>query len=289
MAIAPHLPSVAPRLLWHQDVAGWLLAAWEAVAGRHAGYILRADLHLVRGALEHAGGVQAPDGVELTTAVERWGPYADEGTADLFDGDTLLHTELTPGNVLLAGRRVHLVDWARPTRGAVWIDTYLWALRLMDAGHTAAAAVDWACKVPAWHAGDREAIRAFGAAVTRVWHEIATEQPTAWKLHMAVQAAELRAYLSLEPDQADCVPVAGKHEQGAPARRLRRLWSGLVGRGRPGGTVDAQVSGGYLFRFKSGSGHLPPSVSPPEPSSHHSTAARPLTSGPVRPETHAWM
>lgn len=110
--------------------------------------------------------------------------------------------------MLLAGRRVHLVDWARPTRGAPWVDTYLWALRLMDAGHTAAAAVDWACKVPAWHAG---------------------------------------------------------------------------------GTVDAQVSGGYLFRFKSGSGHLPPSVSPSEPSSHHSTAARPLTAGPVRPETHARM
>ncbi|MEU0947604.1 aminoglycoside phosphotransferase [Streptomyces canus] len=202
VAIAPHLPALAPRLLWHEEVGGWLLVAWEAVAGRHADYRIPADLHLVRAALEDVQGVQAPAGVK--TAVERWGPYADEGEAEQFDGDVLLHTEWAPDNVLVTGRQVHLVDWARPTRGAGWIDPYTWALRLMEAGHSAASAVDWACEVPSWRDGDPIAIRAFGAAVARVWHEIATQDPDPWKLHMAVQAAELRAYLALEPGQAHC-------------------------------------------------------------------------------------
>jgi hypothetical protein len=202
VAIAPYLPALAPRLLWHEEAGGWLLVAWEAVAGRHADYRVPADLHLVRAALEDVQGVQAPAGAK--TAVERWGPYADKGDAEQFDGDVLLHTEWAPDNVLIAGRQVHLVDWAWPTRGAGWIDPYLCALRLMEAGHSAASAVDWACEVPSWRDGDPAAILAFGAAVARVWHEIATQEPDPWKLHMAVQAAELRAYLALEPGQAQC-------------------------------------------------------------------------------------
>ncbi|MFK0063314.1 aminoglycoside phosphotransferase [Streptomyces werraensis] len=204
VAVAPHLPALAPRLLWHEEVAGWLLVAWEAVAGRHADYRIPGDLHLVRAALEDVQGVQAPAGVEVKTAVERWGPYADEGDAELFDGDVLLHTEWAPDDVLVAGRQVRLVDWAWPTRGAGWIDPYMWALRLMEAGHSAASAVEWACEVPSWRDGDPAAIRGFGAAVQRVWQEIVTADPAAWKLHMAVQAAELRAYLALEPGQAQC-------------------------------------------------------------------------------------
>ncbi|WP_411092372.1 aminoglycoside phosphotransferase [Streptomyces sp. 049-1] len=202
--IAPHLPSLAPRLLWHEEVGGWSLVAWEAVAGCHADYRVPADLHLVQAAMGDVQGVQAPQGVQLKTAVERWGPYADEGAAAAFDGDVLLHTEWAPDNVLVAGRQVRLVDWAWPTRGAGWIDPYLWALRLMEAGHSAASAVAWACELTSWRDGDPAEILSFGVAVARVWHEVASADPSGWKLHMALQAAELRAYLALEPGQAGC-------------------------------------------------------------------------------------
>lgn len=200
--IAPHLPPLAPRLLWHVKTAGWLVVAWEAVAGRRADYHVPADLQMVRTALEKVQSVQAP--AEVKTAVDRWGPYADDGAAELFDGDVLLHTNLVPGNVLLAGRQVYLVDWRFPTRGAGWVDAYLWALRLMEAGHSAASAVSWACELPSWRDADPRAIGAFGAVVQRVWHEAATKEPAARTLHLAVQAAELRAYLALELGAADC-------------------------------------------------------------------------------------
>ncbi|AYN40956.1 aminoglycoside phosphotransferase [Streptomyces dangxiongensis] len=203
MAIAPHVPANSPRLLWHTETGGWLLLGYEAVQGRHADYQAPADLHLVLTALEDAQRLQAPAEVELRTAVDRWGPYADEGAAELFAGDVVLHTQWAADDVLIDGRHVRLVDWAWPTRGAGWIDAYMWALRLMEAGHSAVSAVDWACEVTSWRDGDPAAIRAFGAAVARVWHEIAIEEPAAWKVHMAVQAAKLRAYLALEPGKAE--------------------------------------------------------------------------------------
>jgi hypothetical protein len=171
VAIAPYLPAPAPRLLWHEEAGGWLLVAWEAVAGRHADYRVPGDLHMVRAALEDVQGAQVPAWVQLMSAAERWGPYADEGDAERFAGDVLLRTEWAPDNVLVTADQVHLVSWACPTRGAGWVDPYLWALRLMETGHSAASAVGWACEVPSWRDGDPAAIRAFGAAVARMWHE----------------------------------------------------------------------------------------------------------------------
>lgn len=204
VAIAPFLPASAPRLLWHVEAGGWLLVGYQAVKGRHADFQAAEDLHLVRAAIEGVQCLQAPALVELKTAEGRWGPYADEGDAELFAGDVLLHTEWAPDNVLLEGGRVHVLDWAWPTRGAGWIDPYLWALRLMEAGHSAASAVRWACDVESWRDAAPAALRAFGAAVARWWHAIATEDSAQWKVHMAVQAAELRAYLTLEAGAVEC-------------------------------------------------------------------------------------
>jgi hypothetical protein len=205
VALAPHLSAISPRLLWHVEAGGWLLSGWAAVHGRHADYDAREDLHLVRGVMEKVQRVKAPAGVEFTTAVERWGPYADEGTAELFAGDVLLHTGWAPDNVLVGPEdQVRLVDWSWPSKGAGWIDPYMWALRLMESGHSSASAVEWACEVQSWRDGDPAAIRAFGAAVARMYQETATEEPTGRTLDMAVQAAELRAYLALEPGEAAC-------------------------------------------------------------------------------------
>ncbi|PSK58018.1 hypothetical protein B0E38_01863 [Streptomyces sp. 111WW2] len=196
-AISPYVPHSCPRLLWAVDAAGWSLIGYEAVDGRHADYRSADDLRRVLGALEELRQETAPAGLDLTVAEERWGPYADEGTAHLFAGRSLLHTELAPDNVLIVDDRACLVDWSWPARGAAWIEPYLWALRIVAAGQTPAVAVSWARQLWSWREADPVAVRAFAAAVARVWHEFASGEPSRVNVHMAACAAELRAVLAL--------------------------------------------------------------------------------------------
>ncbi|MFG2476526.1 hypothetical protein [Streptomyces fagopyri] len=119
------------------------------VDGRHADYAPGSpDLPLVEAALTEMQAVTAPADVEIKDAVDRWADYAPPGTVHYFGGDTLLHTDFAPDNVLIVGGRAHLVDWAWPTRGAAWIDPGALALRLMDAGHPVEAAVAFAGRFP---------------------------------------------------------------------------------------------------------------------------------------------
>ncbi|MCX4433444.1 aminoglycoside phosphotransferase [Streptomyces mirabilis] len=195
IAISPHLPASCPRLLWNVEAGGWVLLGYEAVDGRHADYTATDDLNLVLLALAELQEVTAPGDVDLKTAEERWGNYAEEGQAELFAGDALLHTDFAPDNVLIHRGRARLVDWAWPTRGAAWIDPFMLALRIMEAGATAAQALSWVQRVPSWRESDPRALGAFAAAVTRLWREIAAEDPAPWKAAMACHAAQLKALL----------------------------------------------------------------------------------------------
>ncbi|WP_246885982.1 aminoglycoside phosphotransferase [Streptomyces sp. GESEQ-4] len=195
IAISSYLPATCPRLLWHVEAGGWVLLGYEAVNGRHADYTSTDDLTLVLDALVELQEVTAPDDVDLKTAEERWGMYAEKGQAELFAGDALLHTDFAPDNVLIHDGRARLIDWAWPTRGAAWIDPYMLALRIMEAGATAAEAVSWAQRVPSWHEADPKALGAFAAATAQLWQEIAAENPAPWKVAMAGHAAQLRTFL----------------------------------------------------------------------------------------------
>jgi hypothetical protein len=205
-AISPYVPHSCPRLLWSVEAAGWSLLGYEAIDGRHADYTRGVDLRRVMDALDELSHQTAPTGLDLKTAEQRWGSYADEGEAERFAGPALLHTDLRPENVILADGRACLIDWAWPTRGAAWIEPYLWALHIVAAGQSPAAAVSWARQLWSWRDADPSALCAFGAAVARRWHEIATEESSRWKIHMAACAAELRAFLVLD---------AGLDDQGA--------------------------------------------------------------------------
>ncbi|MCI3270120.1 phosphotransferase [Streptomyces cylindrosporus] len=191
IAISPYLPAACPRLLWHVEAGGWELLGYEAVDGRHADYSKADDLTLVLAALAELQQVTAPKDLGLKTAEERWGKYADEGQAVLFAGDTLLHTDFAPDNVLIHGNRARLIDWAWPTWGAAWIDPFMLALRIMEAGATAEEAVSWAQRAPSWRECDPKARGAFAVAVARLWSEIAAEDSAPWKAAMAGHAAQL--------------------------------------------------------------------------------------------------
>ncbi|MFF1401171.1 aminoglycoside phosphotransferase [Streptomyces sp. NPDC058287] len=196
-AVAPHLPSSCPRLYWHLEAAGWSLLGYEVIDGRHADYAPGSpDLPLVGAALAELQGLTASADLDIKDARDRWTEYAPPGTLHYFAGDTLLHTDFAPDNILIVGDRARLVDWAWPTRGAAWIDPGALALRLMEAGHSAEAAVAFADRFPSWRDAEPEALEAFGVATAALWQEISRESPMAWKRAMSRHAAVLSDYLA---------------------------------------------------------------------------------------------
>ncbi|MEV0440962.1 aminoglycoside phosphotransferase [Streptomyces spectabilis] len=193
-AVASYLPAGSPRLLWHVQTAGWDLIGYEHLVGRHADYAPGSpDLPLVARALVELQSAPCPD-IELKRAEDRWSGYAGPAGVEQLVGDTLLHTDLAPHNMLVTDR-AHLIDWAWPTRGAAWIDPAVLVLRLMEAGHTAQAADAWAREqFTSWAAAPHASVAAFSDANARTWDEIARNDPQDWKKHMGRLAHDWVTY-----------------------------------------------------------------------------------------------
>lgn len=193
-AVNPYLPDSSPRLLCHVQAAGWDLIGYERIVGRHADYTPGSpDLALAAAALVELQNTPCPN-IDLKLAEQRWAPYARSSGTEQFSGDTLLHTDLAPHNMLVTDR-AHLIDWAWPTRGAAWIDPAVLILRLMEAGHTASAADAWTReRLPSWAAASPSAVLAFSEANARAWDEIAREDPQMWKKDMSRYAHDWVTY-----------------------------------------------------------------------------------------------
>ncbi|MFE7854165.1 aminoglycoside phosphotransferase [Streptomyces sp. NPDC057403] len=193
-AIAPHLPRSCPRLYWHTEVAGWDLLGYEVLQGRHAIYTPGSeDLPLITAALKELQTITAPADIAIKSAEQRWAAYAPPGTAHLFTGTTLLHTDLAPHNMLVA-QRAHIIDWAWPTRGAAWIDPAVLILRLLEAGHSLTSADGIANQLPSWRNAPAPAVQAFAAANAATWTEIAQADKVPWKEAMAHHAIAFHTY-----------------------------------------------------------------------------------------------
>lgn len=192
--INPYLPPSCPRLLWHVQAAGWDLIGYERIVGRHADYAPDSpDLPLVAGALVELQNTPCPD-IDLKRAEDRWSGYAGPAGVEQLAGNTLLHTDLAPHNMLVTDR-AHLIDWAWPTRGAAWIDPAVLILRLMEAGHPASTADAWArAQFPSWAAAPHASVAAFSEANARCWDEIARNDPQDWKKHMGLLAHDWVTY-----------------------------------------------------------------------------------------------
>jgi hypothetical protein len=185
-AVNPHLPKSAPRLLWHLQAGGWDLLGFEVVDGQVADFSPDSpDLPLVVDALTELAATPCPD-IELLSFAQRYAAYSD--TPDLFTGDTLLHTDMAPHNVLI-DHTAHLIDWAWPSRGPAWADPAVWAVRLIEAGHSPAQAERWASKLPAFSDADPETLLAFAQANDHHWQEVRAQAPdSAWKQQMAASS-----------------------------------------------------------------------------------------------------
>ncbi|MFJ3981354.1 hypothetical protein [Streptomyces fungicidicus] len=157
-----------------------------------------ADLPLVAAAVAELQEVTAPAGVPSKAAEQRWATHAPPGTAALFAGDTLLHTDLAPHSVLV-NDRAHIIDWAWPTRGAAFIAPAILILRLIEAGHTPADADAIARRFPSWRTAPAYATQAFAAANAAVWKEIAHTDTAPWKTAMAGHPIAFHTHLHALP------------------------------------------------------------------------------------------
>jgi hypothetical protein len=193
--VNPYVRHVGPRLLWRVEAGDWNVLGFEYVTGRHADYSPgSSDLPKVVDVMRRLGATRCPD-LSVKRSEERWAGYVDHAAeVELLRGETLLHTDYNPMNILVAGDAAQIVDWAWPTRGAAWIDPACFALRLMAAGHRPVEAEGWAAQAPAWVAAPREAVDVFAIISLRLWDEIANDDPQAWKRQMRTTVQEWAAF-----------------------------------------------------------------------------------------------
>lgn len=153
------LPAAVPRLRWTVEQSGWLLLGFEYAPGHHPDLAPGSpDLDPVADLLGRLARELTPcPPVNVQPFTQRWRGLIDPASVD---GDTLLHTDMTPRNFLL-GDRLRIVDWSAPCRGAAWLDTAFMVVRLIRAGHEPAAAEAWAARIPAWADASEESVDAF--------------------------------------------------------------------------------------------------------------------------------
>jgi hypothetical protein len=179
-AVQPH----APELLWQFDAAGWRIIGFEFVDGRHADYAPRsADLELVAAAVEDLSVRECPPSVRLQVQ-DRYTALDD--SAEVFAGDTIVHCDLNPDNVLITPEgAVRIVDWAFVSRGSAWLDLAFMVPWLIRAGHVAQDAEAWLGGIPLWKSADPEHVDLFTSLLDQTWARRNVEGAPAWLVEYA--------------------------------------------------------------------------------------------------------
>lgn len=193
-AINPHVRLVSPKLLWRIEVSEWDLLCFEHVDGRSADYTPGSpDLPHLVAAMRRLAELPCPDlpPVYLRPAEQRWaGEICDPAARDVLAGDTILHTDYNPENILITpDGHAQIIDWAWPTKGAAWIDPACLIPRLIACGHSPVSAEELARQCPAWDNADPAAIDLFASALATLWSEIDQDQPgVQWTQALAASA-----------------------------------------------------------------------------------------------------
>ncbi|RSN46675.1 aminoglycoside phosphotransferase [Actinomadura sp. WAC 06369] len=169
---------LAPRLLWSAEAEGWLVLAFEHVPGRHPDYSPGSpDLDPVARTVGRLQAIRLPDVVDRPVTT-RW---AGIGDVSPMAGTALLHTDINPGNVIIAADgSVSLVDWAFVSHGAPWVELGQMIPWLLAAGHTPGSAEAWLARFAAWRAADPEAIDHYARLHTAVWTLRSERVAAAW-------------------------------------------------------------------------------------------------------------
>ncbi|MFD4644793.1 phosphotransferase [Streptomyces sp. NPDC058441] len=181
--ISRHLHGIGPRARWQIRAGGWHLVAFDYLNdARHADYRPDSpDLASVANLLQEVAQLPIPEGVDLRRAEQRLSAYGTREQLQHVAGNTLLHTDLNPHNVLLTkDGTAHLVDWGWATLGAPWLDAAAWGIWLVASGHTPSTAHAWAARVPAYRTAAPAARHAYAAMTTALWEDIAEGSDAPW-------------------------------------------------------------------------------------------------------------
>ncbi|MBO2451647.1 phosphotransferase [Actinomadura barringtoniae] len=166
--VNPFVREFTPRLLWTEEVGGWLVLAFEYVTGRHPSYSPDSpDLELVAATVNRLQKTPRPDVVQRPVT-NRWALPGEDVSP--MAGEALLHTDLNASNILVTpDESVYIVDWAFVSRGAPWVELAQMIPWMLDAGHTPESVESWLGQFPAWTQTDSGSIDHYARLHTAVW------------------------------------------------------------------------------------------------------------------------
>jgi hypothetical protein len=130
---------------WDSEADGWLVAGFEHVDGARADLSPDSpDLDLLDTVLKELAETRGPGDLPLFSPAARLGfePPA-------MRGDSVVHTDLNPANLIVTRAGVRVVDWAMAAKAAPWVELALLAPWLIGSGHTAEQAEAWLARHPA--------------------------------------------------------------------------------------------------------------------------------------------
>lgn len=182
---------ISPPLRWLVESAGWIVLGFEVVAGRRSSFKPDSpDLPAVVEVVDQMGQLPVPE-VARNWHESRWDRFTPEGDEKLFQGETLLYTDINESNLMIGEDQTWAVDWSWPTVGAGFIDPACLVVQFIAAGHTAEDAEGWAAGCKTWADADRTALDAFAMANARMYRTFADRRPDAtWLEAMATAASD---------------------------------------------------------------------------------------------------
>jgi hypothetical protein len=190
--INPYIRSVSPALQWQLRENGWIVLAFDVVAGTYADFAPGSpDLPAVAKTVNAIGAIDCPD-VARDWPETRWNRFTDRPSR--FAGSTLLYTDINPDNFLMTDSGVSVVDWSWPTRGAGFIDPACLVVQLVAAEHSPAEAEGWAQRCTAWRTADPAAIDSFAVATVRMYRHFESRDPAPWRTAMTEAAIRWAAH-----------------------------------------------------------------------------------------------
>jgi aminoglycoside phosphotransferase (APT) family kinase protein len=238
-AVASAVPEgvPVPRLVWEGAVKGWRVVVCTAVLGRHVDLSPDSDdVGAVISSLDALAGALTPSPVASSpTARQVLGPVLHgwsvlgenpSGALDPWavanlerlrasetlwiryaEGDTLVHGDIRADQLLIdAGRRVWVVDWAHPCRGAAWIDAVELVPHLIMAGNTPCSAEKRVAVSARFCSAPAEAVDSFAVAAAGYWARACRQEPPP-----GPGGARLRAF---QAQAAEGPPGGGRDREG---------------------------------------------------------------------------
>ncbi|EDY48651.1 conserved hypothetical protein [Streptomyces clavuligerus] len=172
LALGPVVGGIAPVVRHSVRADGWALLVFDHIDGRHADLAPgTGDLPSIARALTRMTRLRTPAHLTVPAFTDGYGEHLTPGDAELLAGDTLLHTDTNPHNILIghADGDAHVIDWAMPATGPAWIDAAYTAVRLMECEQPPDDALAWLTAVPAWRRADPRAVESFVNVVSRHW------------------------------------------------------------------------------------------------------------------------